>query len=349
MTQLTRIAIITRKAIRYGIYGIIGIIIARSIILTGVKIYKHFFPEPPPPPTVAYGKLPSVPFPTQEALSGYTFSLETATGELPTFAESVNVYFMPKPSSQLMSLDEAKAKAEDLGFDPSGAEVTETIYSFKGEEFPAELKISTVTGVFSISYSLTEDPSPLEKRPPASEVAAARARSFMSTAKILPKDLTGSTVPEPVKLENQKIVGAASLSDANFVKVHFFRKNYGDYPSLTSEPNKANVWFIVSGESQKEKQIIAAEYHYFSVDESESSTYPIKTAQEAWNEFQQGKAYIANLGTSSSGSNIVIRKIYLAYYDSGVVMDFYQPIIVLEGDKDFVAYVPAVTAEYYGE
>jgi len=40
--------------------------------------------------------------------------------------------------------------------------------------------------------------------------------------------------------------------------------------------------------------------------------------------------------------------VYLAYYDAGVPTDYYQPIIVFEGDQDFLAYVPAIASEYYG-
>jgi len=348
MTQLTRLSILTRKIIRYGAFGIIGIIIVRATILTGVSIYRYFFPPPPPPPTVSFGRLPKLPFPIKEVPNDVSFTLQTPTGDLPKFPLTENVYFMPKLSSQLLSLDGAKKKADDLGFDPNGAGVTDTIYSFTNERFPAELKISIVTGVFSISYDLTKDPSPLEKRPPAGEIAAARARSYMSGAGILPEDLTGPTYPEPVKLENQKIIGATSLSDANFVKVNFFRKNYTDLPALTSEPNKANVWFIVSGDTQREKQAIAAEYHYFPVDETKFATYPVKTPETAWNEFANKQGYIASMG-ENQGGNIVVRRMYLAYYDAGVPTDFFQPIVVFEGDKNFVGYLPAVTGEYYGE
>jgi hypothetical protein len=51
--------------------------------------------------------------------------------------------------------------------------------------------------------------------------------------------------------------------------------------------------------------------------------------------------FLASFGT--------VRKIYLAYYDAGVYTEFYQPVFVFEGDKDFVGYVPAVTTDYYGE
>ena len=38
---------------------------------------------------------------------------------------------------------------------------------------------------------------------------------------------------------------------------------------------------------------------------------------------------------------------YLAYYDSGVLMDFFQPIIVFGGDGGFIAYTQAITEENY--
>ena len=122
---------------------------------------------------------------------------------------------------------------------------------------------------------------------------------------------------EYVKLVNDKIIGAISLSDANFVKVNLFRKEYDSLPSMTPDPNSGNIWLIVSGATEKEKLIIASEYHYFPVDETKSSTYPIKTAQESWNEFTSGKAFIASLGANQAGKNIVIRRMYLAYYDGG--------------------------------
>ncbi|MEE9315610.1 MAG: hypothetical protein V3U97_00710 [bacterium] len=132
------------------------------------------------------------------------------------------------------------------------------------------------------------------------------------------------------------------------VKINFFRKSFDNLPSKTPDPKKANVWFMVSGAREREKQIVASEFHYFSVDEDQSATYPIKLAREAWEELAAGVGYIANLGDNSEG-DIVIRRVYLAYYDPGLETEFYQPRVVFEGDREFVAYIPAITAEYYGE
>ncbi len=320
----------------------------RGAILGLIRIYRYFFPEPPPPPTVTFGKLPKLPFPQKDVPSNLQFRLETATGSLPQFPYTVKVFYMPKVSPTLLSLDYTQKKAVNLGFDGEQNQITETVYSFKNSKYPSELKISIATGVFSISYNLAEDPSPLNKRPPAPEIAATKARSFLSRGGLLAKDLSGPTTTEPVKLEGSKIIGTISLSEANFVKVNFFRKDYDQYPAVTPDPKEANVWLIVSGESQREKEIIAGEYYYFPVDETKHATYPIKTAQDAWNELTSQKAYIASLGENKD-QQITIRKVYLAYYDAGVQTDFYQPVIVFEGDRDFKAYVPAVTAQYYGE
>lgn len=348
MTRLTQVSIITRKTIRYFLYSIIGIIILRGAILGAIRVYRHFFPPPPPPPTVAFGKMPKLPFPQKDVPSNLQFRLETATGSLPNLPYLAKVFYMPKVSPTLLSLDYAQKKAINLGFDGEQNQITETVYSFKNSKYPSDLKISIATGVFSISYNLAEDPSPLNKKPPAPEIAATKARSFLSRANLLAKDLSGPTKTEPVRLEGTKIIGAVSLSDANFVKVNFFRKDYDEYPAVTPDPNEANVWLIVSGDSQREKEIIAGEYHYFAVDETKYATYPIKTAQQAWDELVAQKAYIASLGENQD-QQITIRRIYLAYYDAGVQTSFYQPVIVFEGDRNFKAYLPAIVDQYYGE
>ena len=106
---------------------------------------------------------------------------------------------------------------------------------------------------------------------------------------------------------------------------------------------------MVTGESSGPKQVIAGEYHYFPVDEGKFSTYPIKTSQIAWDELSAGGAFVASPGGNSEGGAVTLRRVYLAYYDAGGYTEFFQPIVVFEGDNGFVAYVPAVTADYIGD
>lgn len=355
MTSLTQVAITARKSIRYTIYFIVFLTLGRIFLNAGISLYLKIFPPGPSAPTVKFGKLTKIPFPTNTLDPKLTFTLETATGGLPTdISTQAKVYFMPKVSSNLLSLDTAKSKAKSLGFDDSNPiQDSESLYKFKNPNYPSTMEINIITGAFSLSYDLTSDRTPIETRPPTAEVAASEFRSLLSNADVLPSDLTGSMVPEYLKLTSGKLESVLALSEADVVKVSLFRKNYDNLPAVTADPYQSNVWAIVSGGQTKDQQIIAAQYHYYSVDETQYSTYPIITPEEAFSQLQSNKAYIAQVGRYKDGDSLKIRKIYLAYYDPGEESDFYQPVYVFDsGDNDtsnsFVAYLPAVSPTYYG-
>jgi hypothetical protein len=348
MTSLTKIAIVARKSIRYGIYLIIFLIVGRILLTAGIKIYENIFPAPPPPPTVRYGKLTAIPFPNHGAAPKLTYTLETPEGGLPTnIPTQAKVYFIPKLSSNLLSLDAAKGKAEAMGFTTNIEQVSDTVYKFKNPNYPTTLQMNIVSNTFSISYDLTSDNSPINLRPPIAEVATSNFRSFLSGANLLPDDLTGTVTHDYLKISGGQLVSALSLSEANFVKINLFRKNYDNLPSMTGNPNQANVWAIISGAGAQGQKIIASEYHYHAVDETQFSTYPIKTPSEAFTELQNGQAFIANLGLNKDGDNLKIRHVHLAYFDPDADAEYFQPIYVFEGDSGFTAYLPAVTGDYY--
>ncbi len=350
--NLTDIAIKTRKGIRYGIYFLIFIMVARVGLGLGKNIKNSFFPPPPPPPTVGFSRLPALPFPEPlEPLPTMEFKLETSTGSLPKLPESMQVFYMPKATPTLDSVDIAKRKAKALGFNTDQTEVSQTLFRFNHPKVPSSLDINVVTQTFSISYNLAADPSPIKTRPPSPDESKTLATQILKNAESMPKDLTVFGDPDFLKVEGQNLVAALSWSEADLVKINLFRKPFGEkeeYPSLTPVKNESNVWVIVSGSGEREKQLIAAEFHYYPLDEKKVETYPIKGAAQAFEELKGGKGYISNLGLNKDGK-ITIRQVYLAYYDPDVPSQFYQPIIVFEGDREFAAYVPAVTSEYYGE
>lgn len=348
MATLTEASIMSRKGVRYTIYSIIIFIMLRGIILTSIAIYKKAFPPAPIPATVAFGKLPKLKFPEKNKINT-TFIVETATGGIPVFPDQSKVYFMPKTSSNLLSLDFAKANAKKLGFSDEAQQISESLYKFNHKSTPAVMEIDIVTGAFSISYDLNVDPSPLNMHPSQPEVAASSVKSFLGSAALYPEDLSGPVKHKYLKTQGGGFIPALSLSDASIVRIDLFRKSIDELPAVTNTTNESNVWFMVSGIKERGKEIIAGEYHYFPVDETQVATYPIKSGEAAFNELSTGNYYLASQGTIAEGDSIKIRKIYLAYYDTGTYAEFYQPVFVFEGDKDFVGYVPAVTTDYYGE
>ncbi|MBI3397268.1 hypothetical protein HY045_02215 [Candidatus Woesebacteria bacterium] len=347
--SLTQVAIITRKTIRYGSYVIILLIFAKIAFDSGYRIYRYYFPLPPPVPTVSFSKLPLLPFPKKDKV-GFSYTLETPEGGLPKLADQARVYFMPQYSSNLLALDTAKQNAESLGFDAGSAqEISQTVYRFTSKQAPSILEMNIITGSFSISFDFSKDPSPLQNKPPLPDIAANQVKSYLSSANLLPKDLDGPYSQEYLKFQDGKLVQGLSVSDSNLIKIKLFRKSYdNNIPSLTPNPNDANIWFMVSGETQRGKSIPTGEYHYFPVDNNKSSTYPLKKLEDAWNELNGGNAYVASMGDNKDGNGVKIRRVYLAYYDPGVPTEFFQPIYVFEGDKGFIGYVPAVDTKYYG-
>lgn len=352
MATLTEVSIISRKVIRYSIYAIILIIIARFSINTGKDIYKKLFPPKEEPPTVAFGKLPSISFPERSKFD-MNYALELPEGSLPTLPNQLKVYVMPEPESDIKTLDDAKTKAKNLGFNPEGKQLFETIpnvYIFPKRNEPSSLTMNIITGTFSVSYNINENSSVLNSVPPSSETSIERVYAFLRGGGIIAEDLSnGNATTKYLKTEAGKFIPAVSLSDAQLTKVNLFRKNYGANENIipvTPEMPEANVWFILAG--GKGNQIIAGEYHYFAIDGTKSATYPLKTSEIAWEELKSGKAFIANAG-GNLNSNVIIRKVYLAYYDAGQYIQYYQPVVVFEGDNDFYAYVPAITDEYYGK
>lgn len=348
MATLTEASIISRKTVRYIIYAIISFTALRFVIISSIALYKKLNPPPPPPATVAFGKLPKLIFP-DKVKPKLNFSLETPTNGLPVFPDKQNVYFMPKISSNLLSLDIAKDRSNRLGFNSEPQQITESMYKFFHKNAPSSIETNIITNSFSISYDLNIDPSPLSVHPPLPDIAMSGIKSFLSSASIYPDDLNGPIRHKYLKIQGGGFLPALSLSDAVLIRVDLFRKNINELPPVTPNYSEGNVWFMVSGLRDRGKDIIAGEYHYFPVDESQVATYPIKSADSAWQEFNSGNYYVASQGTTVDNDNIKIRKIYLAYYDASSYAEFYQPVFVFEGDKDFVGYVPAVTTDYYGE
>lgn len=357
MASLTEVSIISRKIIRYSVYLLIIGLIARTAYNIGRSIYQKLFPPPPPEATVVFGILPKLPFPERNfpKVSYYpdsiNYKVETANGKLPVFPIQLPVYLMPPIPQNINALADAKTIAKGLGFEPEGRPILEStpnVYLFQKKGTPSTLTMNIITGVFSISFDIGQDPSILAGTPPEAGAAMEQIKSYLNTAKILQGDLAGGRFTHQfLKAEGKDILPADSRSDANLIKINIFRKNYGvnnDIPSVTPDMPEANVWFIIGSSSQ---QIVTAEYHYYPIEVGRSGTYPLKTSDEALSDLKSKKGFIANIGNNPDG-NITVRKIYLAYYDAGQYQEYYQPVAVFEGDNDFLAFVPAVQDKYYG-
>ena len=348
MATLTETAQFIRKAVKWGTVTVLLILVIKLGISVGREWWRRRHPEPPPPPDVAFGKLPAIRFPEQK-FPEISFRLETISGGTPDLGDRATVFFMPYKKPSLLALDRAKEQAKKWRFLTEPVKVNDKTYRWvRGEEVKTVLEMNIFTGEFELNYNWRADPVIFQERAlPGEKQAVMEAVNFLTFADLLPEDLdTENGKVSYLKLRGGQIVEAISLSEANMVRVDFFRKPIGDWPVMTEDPNKGVVSFLFSGSTQSDKRIVEVSYHYFPVDYQSTATYPIKNSALAWRELQAHQGYVAALGDNQEGKVVTIRSIYLAYLDSKTPVGYLMPIYVFEGDGGFYGYVSAIEDEW---
>ena len=350
MATLTETAQSARRIIKLGGLGLAVFL----LIKMGLFIYNSYLrvvnPPPAPPPTVAFGKLPTIVFP-EKLHPELTLRLETPTGGTPSLGDRAEIYLMPTFRSNLLALDEAKETTKRMGFRGEPKEITERRYRWENSEFlPSTLEMDIINGSFLLKRNWQADPTILsEKQLPGREQTEIEAEGFLRQAGLMTEEMeTARMEISYLTFSAGQYVEAVSLSEADFVLVDMFRPDIDEKPVLPEEPEKGVVRIIFSGSREAEKRVVQAEYNYFPVNVEQKATYPIKSASQAWRELQTRQGYVASIGENPEGV-ISIRRIYLGYYDASESQGFLLPIVVFEGDNDFYGYVQAVKNEWLEE
>lgn len=348
MTNLTQVAYLSRKFIKYGAIGLSLFVVLQTSFRIFKEYYKEKHPPPPPQPTVAFKKLPAIKFPEDKNLPTLTYTLETIQGSLPTLETIGKVYVSVKPSLGLLSFDRLKEVAAGAGFKDPPEAVSPRRFRFISRSAPTTiLEIDMLTHNFIFRYEYASDPNIFaEKKLPTNEQAIAEARSFLEKMGLLTRELqAGNATVSYLKYSITGLLSAISLSEADFVKVVLLKQDLDNLKVLPEKPSEGPVSFLFSGSRDPNKRILEINYTLNKIDTQNFATYPLKSSNAAWQELLDGKGYIANLGENQDGK-IIIRRVFLAYYDSSEPQNFIQPIFVFEGDRSFMAYVPAVNPKW---
>ena len=344
---LTHTAYASRNLIKYGGSGLIAFILLLSIGSVSIKTYKASHPVYVAP-TVKYGVLPKNIFPAKE-FTTKNFTFEFTNDVIPSFNDQTKVYIIYRSKTEILALEEAKRVAKNFGFDNEPSEVSNGIYEFKNEATKKTLTMNVLEGDFGLKYPYLDDPSILEaKDMPTKDNAIETAISFLESGNKYTSDLkNGKKNVSYWKISDGILTSVGALSEANAIKVEFYREFLDDKWEIFSPNNGiASVSILVSGSAENEKKIIEANFKYANIDRESYSTYPIKTTNEAIDELKAGNYWPA----SDVGLEIVtIRSVELAYYEPVTLTQYLQPIYVFKGDNNFVAYVSAITGKYISQ
>ena len=348
MVNLTQAAYWTRRLLKIGAIFLVAIIFLRFTFQIVGNIWRKLNPPPPPPPTVSFGKLPAIKFPENKNETKLTFRLETIQGGLPKLNDIVKVFFIPKEGPNLLGLERAAQQAKKLGFSSEPQKINEKIYRWTDSKTPpTTLDIDINTGNFYLKFAFENDQEVIgSKDLPNNQQAAQEAKNFLTSQGLLAADLaTGSADFVYLKFLPPDLTPVTSFSEAEFIRANLFRADLDGLKILPPNPKNSLVSFLFSGIKTLGKRIVEINYNYYPLEREIFATYPLKTTQSAWQELQGDKGYIANLGEGNK-SEVVIRKVYLAYYDADQPQNFLQPIYVFEGDFNFIGFVPAVDSQW---
>lgn len=348
MASLTETAYFARKAVNFSIIALIALIIIKVGFGFLYELWLALNPPPPPPPNVAFDVLPDINFPESTSSATFVYSLETIDGRFPFIPAIGKVYFIAIPRENLQSLNRAMEQASKLKFTGEPQTITTTIRQWTDPGNPLRtLRFDIATGNFLVKYDWANDPTIFNQKEVPDEVTAkTEAANFFQNMEILPKELENAkTQISYYKASVDQMVPASSLSSADFTRLDYLRDPIDNFPILGDTPTKTPLYIIYSGDRSEEKRMVEVSFVLWDIDKENYATYPLRPLEEAWTDLQKGKGYIANQGTSATNL-ISVRKIYLAYYYPTNPMNFLEPVYVFEGDKGFVAYVPAVKKDW---
>ncbi|MGI8420365.1 MAG: hypothetical protein ACR2LN_07045 [Candidatus Levyibacteriota bacterium] len=208
--------------------------------------------------------------------------------------------------------------------------------------------------------------------------AFSTVQNFLTSIDSLPTDLDSNltTAPDPandytvapqlysIDSSTGKLVKTTNLQDTRVIRVDLYQQpiqyslTAGIDGQLThfqnfdmslpimypNTPASTMEFDVASGANQA--QVMKANYYHEAVDLSSNSTpdklatYPIKSAAQAFEELKSGKGYVASY--NGTDNQILINKVYLAYFNSDKTQQYLMPVVVFEGQNGFFGYVSAV-------
>lgn len=344
---LTSMTHVGRKVVKFGLIGLVVLIVGRTLLTAAVTYYRAVNPPPPPPPTVGFGLLPKIEFPPQKSHQVTTYKLETPTGRLPNFGDRAKVFFMPQSSLGLLSDEKVKNIAAEYDFLFAPEVIDSRTYRWKkSQPLESTFQINAQTLQFTLNTDFLSRPELLSSNKlPQNSEAVSRVKSMLAAAQLLPEDMaTAAGEAVYLKALGGELQSAAAYSDADFVQIDLNRTPIdGRYRMFSPEGYKGTVQAIVSGLFGGNDSIVQLDYNYHPVDYSQVETYPLRDPDSAWKLLQAGEGYIADPGVNPTAT---IRDVILGYYDSFTEQAYLQPIYVFIGDDGFLGYVPALDPTY---
>lgn len=275
----------------------------------------------------------------------YTF--DTVEGEPISASETAKVYFIPEANTRFGYREKIYLIAKNLGFDTVNLK-----YKLVGKETAfsdnkQQLTVDITNFNFSYQYQFDGKEEFFSNIiVPVRQEIENKAIDFLKGLGRYPTELTqGKTNIIYLMFDQQtkSLSIVENANQANMVEVDFYRPDIDIFPIVTPTYfNSQN--FLVMIFSGEESKILKAQIKFFEKSTEQVGVYPVKTGQMAWEDLKKGKGTVISFAQGKN--NVVVKRMFLGYFDPDIYQEYLQPMYVFLGDNNFVSYVPAVTSEY---
>lgn len=351
MASLTETAYVARRGIKFGAVGLVAVIVLWFAGTGFISWWQATHPAPEPAPAAEFGLLKPIVWPKSTKKAEY--ELQTPDGTTGRFTDRMKVFFVPEKKSSFADVDKATeiARKFDFLFEPT--QLNSKTYRWTNQDpIPQSLEVNIVTHSFTLKKQWSADPTLVtQKKFTSDKEEIMDAQSVLRAAQLLSPDLSGNERVSYWRAQGSKLVTAVSLSEADFVRVDFYRKPWEEkglssktgtsYSFMPMSPERGLAYVLLAGSSDTKKRVLEIDYQYHAVEYSTVGTYPIKTSQEAFDELKAGGGYLASFEGKSTA---VIRRVSLGYLDS-VDNRYTMPVYIFTGDDQLVAMVSAIRTD----
>lgn len=345
----------TKKILKIG--GIIVLSITTIFLLYrgGLYLKDVLFPTPPPAPTVTFGQLSPPLFP-KSVSENLTYSIDTVSGTLPGFTDSegipldrVVVYKIFNPTFSLLDLQNTKDTVSKIGFFGQEVSLGENIYQWTSVQTNLQrvIEMNIVNKHFTYASPFRDFERVLAAiRMPDRTSSVNRAKGFLTAMDLLPSDIDETkTRTELLRIEDEELLPAQTLRDAQVIRVNFYQNDINNYPMYYEDPPYSSMSVYVASGERFDPDVVQAEFVHQLITE-EAATYPIKPVSQAYEELVEGSGYVA--ANYRDEKDIKIKEVEMGYYLSSSFQEYLVPVYIFKGlNDDFYAYVLAVPDSWF--
>lgn len=301
----------------------------------------------------AYGNVPKTTFSnTFDYPPNATFRIDNIEGRPLTATSSARIFFIPEPKTGLGYNRDVIFMGRAAGFniETEEYELNDITATYENADQRLDIDIRNGNFVFETEF---RSKAPLFENAtiPDENVILQTAQAFLKQMNRFPNAFNEGTyniIYQNYNPATDTFSKVNTIQEANVVEVDFFPPDIDGFPIVVPKYYNSQNFVVIAFEGtpgRTQPTILKAQVQHYERDVTGGAEYPVKTGDEAWEEFINGEGAIVS-AAPNSGTNIVIKEMFLGYYDPQEYQEYLQPVYVFLGDNDFAAYVPAIVNDY---